>query len=100
MNARFFYAAPVFNNSPKLLVLTEDSVLYSEHRDFEVIRVERQTGFDFYNFDFSEHETEDYPIILEISYDEARDMPLNGQPNWIDRYAAQKNINVNMALQA
>jgi hypothetical protein len=100
MNARFFYAAPVFTNSPKLLVLTEDSVLYSEHRDFEVVRVERQTGFNFSDFDLSEHETEDYPIVLEISYEEAREMPLNGQPNWIDRYAAQKNINVHMALQA
>ena len=100
MNARFFYAAPIFANSPKLMVLTDDSVLYSEHRDFEVINVERKTGVSFDKFNVTDFETEDYPVLLEISYQEAKEMPLNGQPNWIDRYAANKSINVNMALQA
>jgi len=100
MNARFFYAAPIFTNSPKLMVLTEDSVLYSEHRDFEVINVERQTGVNYTAFNLSDYENEDYPILLEIKFEEAREIPLQGQPNWIDRYAAQKNINVEMAMQA
>lgn len=100
MNARFFYAAPIFTNSPKLLVLTDDSVLYSEHRDFEVINVERSTDVNFDNFKIADYESEDYPVILEINYAEAREMPLLGQPNWIDRYAAQKSINVQMAMQA
>lgn len=100
MNARFFYAAPIFTNSPKLLVLTDDSVLYSEHRDFEVINVERQTEVSFANFNISDFENEDYPVILEINFAEAREMPLLGQPNWIDRYTSHKNIDVQMALQA
>jgi hypothetical protein len=100
MNARFFYAAPIFTNSPKLMVLTEDSVLYSEHRDFEVINVERKENVSFTEFEIKDFENEDYPVILEINYAEAREMPLLGQPNWIDRYTAQKNIEVNMALQA
>ncbi len=100
MDARFFYAAPIFTNSPKLMVLTEDSVLYSEHRDFEVVNVERQTGVNYTNFNLSDYENEDYPILLEIKFEEAREIPLQGQPNWIDRYAAQKNINVEMAMQA
>lgn len=100
MNARFFYAAPIFTNSPKLMVLTEDSVLYSEHRDFEVVKVDRKTEVGFDTFNIADHETEDYPVLLEINYQEAREMPLQGQPNWIDRYAANKSINVNMALQA
>jgi len=100
MNARFFYAAPIFTNSPKLMVLTDDSVLYSEHRDFEVINVERQTDVSFTEFEIKDYENEDYPIILEINYAEAREMPLLGQPNWIDRYTGQKNIDVQMAMQA
>ena len=100
MNARFFYAAPIFTNSPKLMVLTDDSVLYSEHRDFEVINVERKTDVSFADFNISDFENDDYPILLEIKFEEAREMPLHGQPNWIDRYAAQKSINVNMAMQA
>lgn len=100
MNARFFYAAPIFTNSPKLMVLTDDSVLYSEHREYEVINIDRQENVGFEDFNISEFESEDYPVILEISFTEAREMPLLGQPNWIDRYTAQKNIEVEMSLQA
>lgn len=100
MNARFFYAAPIFSNSPKLMVLTDDSVLYTEHREFEVIKVEKLTDVNFRDFIEKDYENEDYPVLLEIGYEEARNMPLAGQANWIDRYVAHKNINVDYALQA
>ena len=100
MNARFFYAAPIFTNSPKLMVLTDDSVLYSEHREYEVTKVEKTTEVNFENFNVSEYENEDFPILLEIDYKEARDMPLASQANWIERYVNNRNISVEMAMQA
>jgi hypothetical protein len=100
MNARFFYAAPIFSNSPKLMVLTDDAVLYTEHREFEVIKVEKQSDVDFNNFVEKDYENEDYPVLLEIGYEEARNMPLAGQANWIDRYVTNMDINIELALQA
>jgi hypothetical protein len=100
MNARFFYGAPIFTNSPKLLVLSEDGVLYSETREYEVTRVEKIDNVAYSNFIEKNYENEDYPILLEIGHEEAREMPLAGQANWIDRYINSKNINVEMALQA
>jgi len=100
MNARFFYAAPIFTNSPKLMVLTDDSILYSEHREYEVIKVEKTTEVNFENFNVSDYENEDFPILLEIDYKEARDMPLASQANWVERYVNNRNISVEMAMQA
>ena len=100
MNARFFYAAPIFTNAPKLMVLSENSVLYSEYRDYEVLKVDKKEGVNFDSFEISNFETEDYPILLEIGFKEAADMPLNGQANWINRYIKNNNISVEMAMQA
>jgi hypothetical protein len=100
MNARFFYGAPIFTNSPKLMVLTEDGVLYSEVKEYEVTNVESINNVSYSNFIEKNFENEDYPILLEIGLQEAREMPLSGQPNWIDRYVDTKNISVEMAMQA
>ncbi|MGB0391372.1 MAG: hypothetical protein ACPGRC_08885 [Salibacteraceae bacterium] len=100
MNARFFYGAPIFSNSPKLLVLTEDGVLYSEVKEYEVINIEKTVNVSYTNFQEKNFENEDYPVLLEIGHQEAREMPLAGQPNWIDRYVSTKNIAVEMSLQA
>lgn len=100
MNARFFYAAPIFTNSPKLMVLTEDNILYSEIKEYEMVNIERVSDVSFATFSEKEFENEDFPVLLEIGYNEAKDMPLAGQPNWIDRYVSSNNISVEMALQA
>lgn len=100
MNARFFYAAPIFTNSPKLMVLSDNSVLYSEYRDYKVLKVDKKEGVSFDNFEVSKFETEEYPILLEIGFKEAADMPLNGQANWINRYIENNHISVEMAMQA
>ncbi len=100
MNARFFYAAPIFTNSPKLMVLTEDQILYSEHREYEVTKVEKKANINFDGFSEKDYESEDYPILLEIGYTEAKEMPLAGQANWIDRYVTSKNVTLDRAMQA
>ena len=100
MNARFFYGAPIFTNSPKLMVLTEDGVLYSEMKEYDILKVEKIENIAYSGFVEKNHENEDYPVLLEIGYQEAREMPLAGQANWVDRYVSTKNINVEIAMQA
>lgn len=100
MNARFFYGAPIFTNSPKLMVLTEDGVLYSEVKEYEVTRIQKTENLSYRHFEEKKFETEDYPVLLEIGLQEAREMPLAGQANWIDRYVSTNNIRVEMSLQA
>lgn len=100
MNARFFYAAPIFTNSPKLMVLTEDSVLYSEHYEFDVIETEKNIVENYSSFSVSDYESEDFPIILEIDFEEAKSIRLNGESNWIERYVADRSISAELAMQA
>lgn len=100
MNARFFYGAPIFTNSPKLMVLSEDGILYSEVKEYEVTKIEKMDNVPYSEFIEKEFENEDYPVLLEIGYQEAREMPLANQPNWIDRYVLNKDIHVNMSMQA
>ena len=96
----FFNAAPIFTNSPKLMVLTEDSVLYSEHYEFDVVETEKNVVENFSTFSVSDYESEDFPIILEIDFEEARSIRLNGETNWIERYVADRSINAEMAMLA
>ena len=101
MNARFFYAPPIFSSIPKIYVLTEDLTLYSEIRDYGVVQIEKTTVHSFSNFNTSDHENEDYPILLEIKRTEAMDMPLNTQAKWLERYLSSKGIfNTTQAKQA
>ncbi len=91
MEARFFYAPPIFNTSPKIYVLTSDGEFYSEVRKSGRITMEIQrTSYE--NFIESEFVTDDYPLLLEIPYHEAIDMPLKDQPNWVKAYLDRKNI--------
>ncbi len=101
MNARFFYAPPIFSSIPKVFVLTEDLTLYSEIRENALVQVEKITVSSFSNFKTAEHENEDYPILLEIKRSEAIKMPLNIQANWIERYLTSKSVfNNSQAKQA
>ncbi len=100
MNARFFYGAPIFTNSPKLMVLSEDGILYSEIKEYEVTKIEKIQNVSFSDFVEKDYENEDYPVLLEIGFQEACDMPLAGQPNWIDRYVLNCEISVEMTMQA
>lgn len=100
MKARFFYAAPIFTNTPKLLVLTSDGTLYSEVKEFQITQIEKSENHNFEAFDIKSFENEDYPVILEVDYQEAKEMVLNGQPNWIDNYINVAGAETTFALQA
>ncbi len=90
MNVRFFYSPAIFSNYPKLFVLTDDAILYSESRDYSVVEVERYVVTSFQNFDPKEYETEEHPVLLEVSKTEATEISDDLRPNWLNRYLMEK----------
>tara|TARA_R110002050_G_C8944901_1_gene512904 strand:- start:1566 stop:1868 length:303 start_codon:yes stop_codon:yes gene_type:complete len=100
MKARYFYAPAIFSIIPKIYVLTEDLALYTEVRDCALVTIENLEADSFSNFVPSQHETEEYPILLEIEQKEALSTSLNIQANWINRYISEKGIGVSRAKQA
>ena len=92
MKVRFFIADAVHRTWPKLAVLTEDGVLYSEYLAWMKPVVLRKEGFDFTSFkceDFffgAEEHGNAYQGIREVDYDEAVKFQLNSQQNWIKAY--------------
>lgn len=92
MDVRYFYAPAIFSPNPKLYVLTGDGILYSESRDFSVIQIERSEVDDFDDFDPKSFHSEDHPILVEISKNEAEELSLNTQANWVKRYLLEKRI--------
>ena len=91
MKARFFYGAPIFSNSPKLFVLTEDGILYSQVSEYNTTKIEQTEHLSFSNFSIRDFESEDYPTFLEIDFKKACDIPLTNQVNWINRYILSKS---------
>ena len=100
MKARYFYAPAIFSVIPKIMILTEDLNFYSETRQHSLITIENQKAEHFENFNTSLHETEEYPILLEITQKEALETSLNMQINWVKRYMKEKRINYLRAKQA
>ena len=100
MKARYFYAPAIFSIVPKIYVLTEDLVFHTEVRSCSKVTIENQIAQSFSNFNPTLHETEDYPILLEIKEFEALETSLNIQPNWVNQYVLEKGIGFQMAKQA
>ena len=85
MRTRFFYAEECFNTWPKLFVLTEDGKFYCEYLDYMVpTRIVKQ--FDFDSFKESDYQFEGYQTIREISREDALNVNLTRQMNWIWSY--------------
>lgn len=97
MNAKLFYAAPIFTNIPKIMVLTQDGILYTEFQEYDVLKIETQDGVNFDNFNVNDFECEDYPVWLPLTINEAQEMQFAGQPTWIHRYLSEKNVDITPA---
>lgn len=85
MKIRFFYAADVYNTYPKVYVLTEDGLLYSQYLKFN------QGAIDRHQVDFDSFEEEDYSFggyqgLVEITKEAAISKKLTDQINWVPRY--------------
>ena len=89
MKARFFYAPQIFSTWPKLFILTEDGKLYTEYLyRFNLIKSEQQV--DFVNFNSDKFKFEGYQTMQEITQDEALQVQLVKQNNWIKSYLLRK----------
>ena len=92
MKIRFFVADGIHKTWPKIAVLTEDGVLYSEYLAWMKPVVFRKEGFEFESFkseDFAFGEEEHgnaYQPLREVGYEEAANFQLNSQGNWVTRY--------------
>lgn len=100
MKARFFYAPQIFSTWPKLFILTEDGKLYTEYLyRFNLIKSEQQV--DFVNFNSEQFKFEGYQTLQEITQDEALQVQLVKQNNWVQSYLLRKsqvitaNVNTN-----
>jgi len=89
MKARFFYAPQIFSTWPKLFILTEDGKLYTEYLyRFNLIKSEQQV--DFVSFNSDKFKFEGYQTLQEITQDEALQVQLVKQNNWIKSYLLRK----------
>lgn len=92
VQARFFIADEVHRTWPKIAVLTEDGVFYSQYLAWMKPVVFKKEGVDFDSFtakDFSFGEQEHgsgYQSIREVSCEEASNFRLKSQENWINQY--------------
>lgn len=90
MKARFFYAPQIFSTWPKLFILTEDGKLYTEFLNrFKLIKSEQEV--DFVNFNSDAFKFEGYQPLQEITHDEALQVQLVKQNNWIQSYILRKS---------
>ncbi len=90
MKARFFYAPQSFSTWPKLFILTEDGKLYTEYLyRFKLVKSEQQA--DFVNFNSEYFKFEGYQQLKEITQDEALQIQLVKQNNWIQSYILRKS---------
>lgn len=98
MKARYFIADAVFRTWSKIVVLTDDGVLYSEYLAYMNLTKFRKTDVDFYDFkdtDYSFGEREHgnaYQSIREVTYQEAASFQLSSQQNWVNRYLLEVGV--------
>jgi hypothetical protein len=89
MKARFFYAERAYKTWPKLFVLTQDGILFSEYLDYmKPASISKQ--FDFETFESGDYQWGGYQSLIEISEEEALRKPLTRQINWISSYLNRK----------
>jgi hypothetical protein len=100
MQARYFYAPAIFSSAPKLFVLTPDCILYSESRHLSMIQIERSEVSSFTGFKPGKFETEDHPVLVEISSEEIKEISVTPEANWINRYLLEKKIFSQKPMQA
>ena len=89
MEARFFYGAATHRTWPKLFVLTEDGILYTQFLDFMSPKSMENT-FDFKTFEATDYSWSDYQSLVEIDEETAKSKNLTKQSNWIESYLNKK----------
>ena len=90
MRARFFKAEAIYRTWPKIYVLTDDGVLYSEYLDFLKETKDKQS-FDFDSFRENDYSFGGYQKLIEFDENSARKFRLHQQENWVDAYLKKNN---------
>ena len=83
MQVKMFYSAPVFSNRAKVTVISENNELYSELVADDGLNIEYETSINFHEFEPSQIETEDYPIALNLSKEEAISLVSEKEFQWL-----------------
>lgn len=100
INARYFIADAIYRTWSKVLVLTENGVLYSEYLTYMKPTKFIKNEIDFYKFkasDYSFGENEHghaYQTIREVSHNEASSFQLLSQINWVNRYLKDVGVKI------
>ncbi|MCL1143219.1 DUF1643 domain-containing protein [Shewanella gaetbuli] len=82
---RFFYAKKTYNTWPKLFVLSDDGVLYSEYLNHNKLTIYKES-VSCSGFDDNQFKWEGYQPIVEINRGEALCTRLTNQVNWVEQY--------------
>tara|TARA_Y100000589_G_C27175001_1_gene638330 strand:- start:1090 stop:1761 length:672 start_codon:yes stop_codon:yes gene_type:complete len=90
MKARLFKADAIYKTWPKIYILTEDGLLYSEYLDYLKPSVDKQ-NFSFDSFSENDYSFGDYQKLSEIDEKTARKFRLVQQDNWVDSYLKNHN---------
>lgn len=85
MLTRFFFAPQIHNTWPKLYVLTQDGVLFSEYLENMSISYDYQY-VDFEEFKSIDYKFKGYQSLQEIDYSDAISKTLVNQANWVNKY--------------
>lgn len=98
MHTRFFLAEAIYRTWPKLFVLTEDGLLYSEYKEFNNnAKVEKQ--FDFDTFRSEDYNWGGYQTLVEIDKSIAISYKLTKQKNWVQKYLESKSKSQFIAIE-
>lgn len=79
---RIFYAEEISKTWPKLFILTEDNLFYSEYLDNLSLKI-LKLKFDFKTFKDTDYKFRDYQKIIEINKVGALKTILINQENWL-----------------
>ena len=93
MKARFFLAEACYQTWTKIYVLTEYGLLHSKYLNY------MQPHEDNENVDFETFKAEDYSYggyqtLKEITLNEALNVSLTRQVNWVSAYLRLKQVNL------
>ena len=105
MKARFFKADAIYRTWPKIYILTEDGILYSEYLDYlKTVVYKQKKKFDSFSED--DYSFREYQKLSEINEKTARKFRFIQQDNWVDSYLNKHNAgelgsyNVELAKRA
>jgi hypothetical protein len=85
MKVRFFYAPPIFNTWSRLLVLSDDGMLYTSFL-INLKLTDFNESVNFTKFNPSEYLFQGYQPITEITRQQALSAELTLQTNWVQEY--------------